>query len=130
MRRRRNPLPPLHSLRPRKRRKKSRAGVPLRPPKAPMADPRFFDRAGPFSLEALATLSGARLENPSDGERLIRDVAPLESAGPEDVTFLDNRKYVDAFSRSGGGAAFIDQRLADRAPDGMALLLTAEPYKA
>jgi len=95
-----------------------------------MADPRFFDRAGPFSLEALATLSGARLQNPSDGERLIRDVAPLESAGPEDVTFLDNRKYVDAFSRSGGSAAFIDQRLADRAPAGMALLITAEPYKA
>src|SRR5205085_11230912 len=61
---------------------------------------------------------------------LIRDVAPLENAGPEDVTFLDNRKYVDAFSRSGGGAAFIDQRLADRAPAGMALLITAEPYKA
>jgi UDP-3-O-[3-hydroxymyristoyl] glucosamine N-acyltransferase len=95
-----------------------------------MADPRFFDRAGPFSLEALAVLSGARLQGPSDGERLIRDVAPLESAGPEDVTFLDNRKYLDAFSQSGGGAAFVDQRLADRAPAGMALLITAEPYKA
>ena len=95
-----------------------------------MADPRFFDRAGPFSVEALATLSGARLQTPSAGERLIRDVAPLESAGPEDVTFLDNRKYVDAFSQSGGGAAFVDQRLADRAPAGMALLITAEPYKA
>ncbi len=95
-----------------------------------MPDPRFFDRSGPFSLEALAGLSGARLQNPSDGERLIGDVAPLESAGPEDVTFLDNRKYLDAFSRSGAGAAFIDQRLADRAPAGMALLVTREPYKA
>src|SRR4051794_25624859 len=95
-----------------------------------MADPRFFDRAGPFSLAALAALSGARLQNRGDGEQLIRDVAPLESAGPEDVTFLDNRKYADAFSRSGGGAAFVDERLADRAPDGMALLITREPYKA
>ena len=32
------------------------------PGRAPqMADPRFFDRAGPFTLDALAALSGARL---------------------------------------------------------------------
>lgn len=95
-----------------------------------MADPRFFDRVGPFSVEALAALSGARLRNPADGGRLISDVAPLESAGPDDVTFLDNRKYVEAFSRSRAGAAFIDERLAQKAPTGMALLLTREPYKA
>src|SRR4051794_15105231 len=128
MRLRRNPPPPPRS-RGRRQRKRNRAGYPRRQPKAPMPDPRFFDRSGPFSLEALAGLSGARLQNPSDGERLIGDVAPLESAGPEDVTFLDNRKYLDAFSRSGAGAAFIDQRLADRAPAGMALLVTREPYK-
>lgn len=95
-----------------------------------MADPRFFDRIGPFSLEALAALTGARLRNPADGGRLIGDVAPLESAGPDDVTFLDNRKYVEAFCRSGAGAAFVDERLSEKAPDGMALLVTREPYKA
>jgi UDP-3-O-[3-hydroxymyristoyl] glucosamine N-acyltransferase len=95
-----------------------------------MADPRFFDRVGPFSLEALAELSGARLRDPAEGSRLIGDVAPLESAGPEDVTFLDNRKYVEAFLRSGAGAAFVDERLAQKAPSGMALLVTREPYKA
>jgi UDP-3-O-[3-hydroxymyristoyl] glucosamine N-acyltransferase len=46
------------------------------------------------------------------------------------VTFLDNRKYVDAFARSHAGAAFVDERSTDRAPTGMALLVTAEPYKA
>ena len=71
-----------------------------------MPDPRFFDRAGPFSLEALAGLSGARLHDRAYAGKLIRDVAPLESAGPEDVTFLDNRKYAEAFSRSRAGAAF------------------------
>src|SRR6195256_2561458 len=95
-----------------------------------MADPRFFDRAGPYSLADLAALSGARLSQPADADRLFRDVAPLETAGPDDVTFLDNRKYVDAFVRSRAGAAFIDERFAERAPAGMALLVTAEPYKA
>src|ERR1700704_4330288 len=95
-----------------------------------MADPRFFDRAGPYSLADLAALSGARLSQPGDADRLFRDVAPLENAGPDDVTFLDNRKYVDAFARSRAGAAFVGERLADRAPAGMVVLVTAEPYKA
>ena len=95
-----------------------------------MADPRFFDRAGPYSLDALAALSGATLRNVGDGARLFRDVAPLETAGPDEVTFLDNRKYAAAFTQSRAGAAFVDERMADRAPAGMALLVAPEPYKA
>lgn len=95
-----------------------------------MADSRFFDRAGPHSLASLAELSGARLLDPADGGRMIGDVAPLETAGPDDVTFLDNRKYTEAFTRSRAGAAFVDGRVADKAPQGMALLVACEPYKA
>ena len=95
-----------------------------------MADPRFFDRAGPYSLAELAALSGARLAQPADAGRRFSDVAALEAAGPDDVTFLDNRKYADAFARSRAGAAFVDERSTDQAPAGMALLVTPEPYKA
>jgi UDP-3-O-[3-hydroxymyristoyl] glucosamine N-acyltransferase len=95
-----------------------------------MTDHRFFDRAGPYSLGELAGLTGARLWGEADGQRVFSDVAPLETAGSDDVTFLDNRKYVDAFIRSRAGAAFIDEKFAERAPAGMALLVTAEPYKA
>jgi len=95
-----------------------------------MADPRFFDRAGPFSLDALATLSGATLRDPASGDRLFADVAPLETAGREDLTFLDNRKYLDAFACSRAGAAFVDKRAIDKAPAGMALLIAANPYQA
>jgi UDP-3-O-[3-hydroxymyristoyl] glucosamine N-acyltransferase len=95
-----------------------------------MADPRFFDRAGPHSLAMLAELSGARLLDEAAGSRLFRDVAPLETAGPEDVTFLDNRKYLDAFAGSRAGAAFVEEALGQRAPAGMALLACREPYKA
>jgi UDP-3-O-[3-hydroxymyristoyl] glucosamine N-acyltransferase len=95
-----------------------------------MADSRFFERTGPHSLAFLAKLSGARLLDPADGERLVDDVAPLETASPHDVTFLDNRKYVDAFARSRAGAAFVDERAVNKAPRGMALLIAREPYKA
>lgn len=65
-----------------------------------------------------------------DGSRLFQDVAPLETAGPDEVSFFENRKYVDAFTCSRAGAVFVEQWAAARAPSGMALLVTKEPYRA
>ena len=95
-----------------------------------MADPRFFGRAGPFALGALAELSGGRLLRPDDGARLFYDVSPLETAGPEEVSFLENRRYAEAFMRSTAGAAVVDEWAAERAPPAMALIVSNEPYKA
>jgi len=92
-------------------------------------DPRFFARAGPFTAGALAKLVGATVGR-GDAELVLHDVAPLDAAGPADLSFLDNRKYADAFSRSRAGAALLHPDLAERAPAGMVLLLTKQPYKA
>ena len=54
----------------------------------------------------------------------------LETAGPDEASFLDNRKYLGAFRTSRAGAAFVDEWAAERAPPGMALLVSGEPYKA
>src|SRR5437667_464890 len=95
-----------------------------------MPDPRFFSRAGPFTLGALAELSEARLLRPDEGGRLFYDVSPLETAGPEELSFLENRKYVESFVRSAAGAVIADQWAAERAPPAMALIVSDAPYKA
>jgi UDP-3-O-[3-hydroxymyristoyl] glucosamine N-acyltransferase len=95
-----------------------------------MADPRFFTVAGPFTLADLASIAGASLANAADGARVIKDVAPLEQAGPDDITFLDNRRYLDAFAASRAGACVTAAEHAPRAPRGMALLLSEVPYMA
>jgi UDP-3-O-[3-hydroxymyristoyl] glucosamine N-acyltransferase len=95
-----------------------------------MTDRRFFVRAGPFKLDVLSTLSGARLVRAEDDDRLFHDVAPLETAGPAEVSFLENRRYIEAFVRSHAGAAFVDEKAAEQAPPSMALLVSNEPYKA
>src|SRR5262249_12597799 len=95
-----------------------------------MADPRFFLRAGPFTLDALSRLTGATLVRAEEAGRLFRDVSPLETAGPEDISFIENRKYIEVFIHSRAGAAFVDKRTAEQAPPGMALLVATEPYKA
>jgi UDP-3-O-[3-hydroxymyristoyl] glucosamine N-acyltransferase len=46
------------------------------------------------------------------------------------VSFLENRKYLQTFVRSRAGAAFVEEQLAGRAPPGMVLLVSDEPYKA
>ncbi|WP_207478810.1 UDP-3-O-(3-hydroxymyristoyl)glucosamine N-acyltransferase [Arenibaculum pallidiluteum] len=95
-----------------------------------MPDPRFFKASGPFTLGQLAGIAGAAVAPGSDPERLLRDVAPLDAAGPEDLSFLDNKKYVEAFAASGAGACVVHPDQAARAPAGMALLLSRNPYKA
>jgi UDP-3-O-[3-hydroxymyristoyl] glucosamine N-acyltransferase len=95
-----------------------------------MPDPRFFTRAGPFTAGAIAARTGASLAPEADPDRILRDVAPLESAGPDDLSFLDNRKYAAAFAASRAGAAFAKPALATRAPATMIVLMTERPYKA
>lgn len=95
-----------------------------------MADPRFFAKAGPFTLAELASRSGASLAEGSDPAQIVQDVAPLDAAGPADVSFLDNKKYIGAFETSRAGACLVRPDMASRAPAGMALLLSQDPYRA
>lgn len=95
-----------------------------------MADPRFFEKSGPFPLAELAEVGGARLSDNADAQRVIHDVAPLETAGQRDLTFLDNRKYRATLAASAAAACVLKPELAEHAPQGMAVLLTDTPYKA
>jgi UDP-3-O-[3-hydroxymyristoyl] glucosamine N-acyltransferase len=94
-----------------------------------VADPRFFVRAGPFTAGELAERTGARVAA-GDPARRLTDVAPLDSATPEQLSFLENRRYAKAFAASRAGAAFVHPEFAGRAPEGMTVLATEKPYKA
>ena len=93
-----------------------------------MADPRFFSVAGPFSLAELADAADAELAAGVDGAKQFVDIAPLDEAGGDHISFLDNKRYIEAFEQSHAGACIVHPELADRAPDGMALVLSKQPY--
>lgn len=95
-----------------------------------MADSRFFTVAGPFTLARLAEISGAELAAGTNPALEVTDVASLDQAGATDISFLDNRKYIASFEASKAGAAIVHPDLAERAPAGMALLLSKDPYRA
>jgi UDP-3-O-[3-hydroxymyristoyl] glucosamine N-acyltransferase len=93
-----------------------------------MADPHFFTVAGPFTAAELARRTGATLQG--EGSRELHDVAPLDAAEPRHLSFLDNRKYLDALRRTRAGACLIHPDLAAQAPKAAVLLVTPEPYRA
>lgn len=93
-----------------------------------MADPRFFERAGPFTLGDLAQRCGARLADPGQAGHLVSDVAPLDQAGPDQLAFLDNPKYAESFAATRAGACILNEKHAALAPAGVALMLSPRPY--
>jgi UDP-3-O-[3-hydroxymyristoyl] glucosamine N-acyltransferase len=88
-------------------------------------DARFFARTGPHSLAAISGLIGAELIGP---DRMINGVAPLQAAGAEDVSFLDNRRYASELALTKAGAVILHPDFAAKVPSGTAAIVTAEPY--
>lgn len=95
-----------------------------------MADRRFFESAGTFSIADLAARVGGRLVNCAAPETAIRDVASIETAGEGDVCFVENRRYVGALDTTGASVCVIAENLVDRAPGGLALIVSARPRRA
>jgi UDP-3-O-[3-hydroxymyristoyl] glucosamine N-acyltransferase len=95
-----------------------------------MADSRFYERKGPFTTKHIAEIAEASLAEGVDGNRLILDVNALEIAGPDDVSFADNKRYQEKLTHSLAGACLVLPALADSAPAGMALLFSDSPYRS
>lgn len=92
-----------------------------------MADARFFRRHGPFALADLAARIGA--EPKGDVGRMVADVATLDQAGPDDLAFLDNRRYREAARTTRAGACVLRPEDADLLPQTTTALITPEPYR-
>ncbi|MBK8907444.1 MAG: UDP-3-O-(3-hydroxymyristoyl)glucosamine N-acyltransferase [Rhodospirillales bacterium] len=95
-----------------------------------MADPRFFKVSNPLTLSDLIAVSGAAPVGDADLARSFTDVAALDAAGPEEVSFFEDRRYAEVLAASRAGACLLRPEHADRAPPGMALLTTPQPSLA
>ena len=92
-------------------------------------DPRFFTRAGPFPLSRIAEVIGATVES-LPGERLFTGVAPLQTAGPEHISFLTNRQYSEVLKETQAGAVLLDPKLAHMVPSSTIALVSTRPVVA
>jgi len=94
-----------------------------------VSDPRFFRRAGPFSLGEIAAHVGGKVEDQA-ASHVVDDVAPLDIAGPADLSFLDNRRYIAAFETTAAGACLVAADLAPRGPETTRVVICEQPYLA
>lgn len=95
-----------------------------------MADPRFFKKVGPFTVGAVAEAVGAALDPEEAAGRSFSDAGPLDSAGPETISFLDNPKYLTALEATKAGAVILKPAYAGRAPQGCIRMVSDTPYRA
>ena len=87
-------------------------------------DERFFQRAGPHSIAAVAAAAGSA----STGDGMLGGVAPLQLAGPSQVSFLDNRQYLPLLKDTRAGAVIVHPGMADKVPATSIAIVTPEPY--
>src|SRR5258708_4976420 len=95
-----------------------------------MADPRFYDNRGPFTLAQVCASARAQLPAGSDGAARIFDLASLTGAGPDQLTFFSGagRSLTEELAQSGAGFCFVPARLTK--PLAMRVGLTAIPCES
>lgn len=69
------------------------------------------ERGGPYTLGQLAQALGAVLEG--DARRVITGVAPLDAAGPEQISFVTDPKYLPLARSSRAGALLVPADVKD-----------------
>jgi UDP-3-O-[3-hydroxymyristoyl] glucosamine N-acyltransferase len=87
---------------------------------------RFFERSGPYRLAEIASAAGGSVA--SDHDRVFEGVAPLQTAGPEQISFLDNRRYAPLLDETRAGAVIVHPDMQSRVPGSAVAIVTAEPY--
>ena len=93
---------------------------------APMGDARFFSRSGPH---ALADIASAAVGTAPAIDRMFNGVAPLQSAGQDEVSFLDNGRYAAALERTMAGAVIVHPQMQARVPSGTIAIVTTSTYE-
>ncbi len=95
-----------------------------------MTEPQFFKTTKSLTIAEIAALTGAEPATGVAADRAIANIAALDAAGPRDLTFLDNAKYLDDLATTRAGACLMAPRYRDRAPADLTVLLVREPYRA
>ncbi len=93
----------------------------------PTGDARFFARSGPHALATVATAANGSART---ADLMLTGVAPLQTAGPQEVSFLDNRRYAPELERTAAGAVIVHPEMLSRVPPATVPIVTTQPYEA
>ncbi len=95
-----------------------------------MPDPRFYLNTGPLPLADLVALSGGEVAPGGRADLRVDAAAPLERAGPGDIAFLGDRKYLPALRETRAGAVYVPAAFAAEVPDGCTAVISPRAQAA
>jgi len=92
-----------------------------------MADPRFYDNRGPFTLAEICARSGSSLPAGAHGNARIADLASLDGAGPEHLAYCVGGRASRELAVSHAGYCFIGPKVkAESVPQGTIAIAAAD----
>lgn len=94
-----------------------------------MADPRFYRKKGPFTLQELVEIGQCELRC-GDPTLAIHDVAILEEADSTCLTYVDHTKYRQLLEDTKAAACILPEEMVQHAPQHLALLVAKYPRRA
>ena len=92
-----------------------------------MADSRFYQNNGPFTLLKIAEIIGAELKDGAHGQDLISDIKTMDNAGAEDICFFYDKKIKEKASAIKAKACVTTAALADFLPSNVVVLIHPNP---
>jgi UDP-3-O-[3-hydroxymyristoyl] glucosamine N-acyltransferase len=95
-----------------------------------MNEPIFLRESAGLTLDEVASVTGATIAARSPRAGRIVNIAPLDRAGPHDLTFLESRNFAAAAAGTHAGACLTTVLLAKELPDHVSVLTAREPYRA
>ncbi len=77
-----------------------------------MADPRFYDNRGPFTLGDVCQAVAAALPAHADTQAKVHDLASLTGAGPDHLTFYAGGAHAADLKETAAGFCFVPEKTA------------------
>lgn len=89
-------------------------------------DERFFAKSGPYPISIVAKAACGMAVN---DDLLIEGIAPLQTAGPHEVSFLDNPRYIKSLESTTAGGVIIHPDMKATVPKKTVAIVTHSPYE-
>lgn len=93
-----------------------------------MLDGRFYKSLGPFKISKIVEVIHCRLFFESSEDILIHNITTLEDAQEGDLSFLNNKKYLDSFKNTKASACIVPENLDIESFGKVILLKVKNPY--
>jgi UDP-3-O-[3-hydroxymyristoyl] glucosamine N-acyltransferase len=90
----------------------------------------FFPPHEGMRLQDIADRLGAELSDQSANDRMIRSVAPVNRAQPDQICYILSRKNRDELATCNAGAVICDESIRSLIPDHIPVLLSQKPHTA